>query len=139
MVIAMRSEPIYDGDDFYCDVAIPRAVPLEVVHEDDLVLAYHHTRPFWQVHLVAVPKRHIASFTTIGATDEADVRALLAVVQTARAGGRGGARRSRRPDQPRRLPGLQAPPRPRALGRAAPRLSRCRDRRAHSGTWTREH
>ena len=46
----------YDGDDFFCDVAIPRAVPLEVVHEDDLVLAYHHTRPFWQVHLVAVPK-----------------------------------------------------------------------------------
>ena len=71
----------YTGNDFYCDVAIPRAVPLEVVHEDDLVLAYHHTRPFWQVHLVAVPKRHLASFTTIGAPDEADVRALLAVVQ----------------------------------------------------------
>ena len=81
MVIAMRSKPIYDGDDFYCDVAIPRAVPLEVVHEDDLVLAYHHTRPFWPVHLVAVPKRHIASFTTAGTADEADVRALLAVVQ----------------------------------------------------------
>ena len=32
-------------------------------------------------HLVAVPKRHLASFTTIGASDEADVRALLAVVQ----------------------------------------------------------
>jgi len=71
----------YEGGDFYCDVAIPRTVPLEVVHEDDLVLAYHHTRPFWQVHLVAVPKRHISSFTTIGASDEADVRALLAVVQ----------------------------------------------------------
>ena len=24
----------YIGDDFYCDVAIPRTVPLEVVHED---------------------------------------------------------------------------------------------------------
>ncbi|KQV64896.1 HIT family hydrolase [Nocardioides sp. Root122] len=71
----------YDGDDFYCDVAIPRAVPLEVVHEDELVLAYHHTRPFWEVHVVVVPKRHIASFTTVSAQDEVDVRALLAVVQ----------------------------------------------------------
>ena len=77
----MSSQPSYHGDDFYCDVAIPRTVQLDVVHDDDLVLAYHHTRPFWRVHLVAVPKRHIASFTTIGPADEEHVRALLAVVQ----------------------------------------------------------
>ncbi|WP_299922066.1 HIT domain-containing protein [uncultured Nocardioides sp.] len=77
----MSTEPSYQGTDFYCDVAIPRAVPLDVVHEDDRVLAYHHTRPFWQVHVVAVPKRHIASLTAVGPADEADVRALLVVVQ----------------------------------------------------------
>ena len=71
----------YIGDDFYCDVAIPRTVPLEVVHEDELVLAYHHTRPFWQVHVVVVHKRHIVSLTTVDVGDEQDVRALLAVVQ----------------------------------------------------------
>jgi len=71
----------YEGDDFYCDVALPGARDLEVVHEDDRVLAYHHTRPFWPTHVVVVPKRHIASFTTVGEQDEADVRALLAVVQ----------------------------------------------------------
>ncbi|WP_374457867.1 HIT domain-containing protein [Nocardioides sp.] len=71
----------YRGDDFYCDIAIPRRIELEVVHEDELVLAYHHTRPFWEVHVVVVPKRHIASFTTVAAEDERDVRALLAVVQ----------------------------------------------------------
>jgi histidine triad (HIT) family protein len=71
----------YEGDDFYCDIAIPGAVPLDVVHEDERVLAYHHTRPFWQVHVVVVPKRHITSFTTVDAGDEPDVRALLAVVQ----------------------------------------------------------
>ena len=79
-MIAPMSEA-YAGDDFYCDVAIPRALPLKVVHEDELVLAYHHTRPFWEVHVVAVPKRHLSSFTTVTAEDEADVRALLAVVQ----------------------------------------------------------
>ncbi len=72
---------MYDGTDFYCDVAIPRTRQLTVVHESDEVLAFHHTRPFWEQHLVVVPKRHIASFTTIGMSDEAVVRELFAVVQ----------------------------------------------------------
>ena len=75
------TERAYDGDDFYCDVAIPDAEALDVVHEDARVLAFHHTRPFWPTHVVVVPKRHIASLTSVVAEDEADVRALLAVVQ----------------------------------------------------------
>lgn len=71
----------YTGTDFYCDVAVPRAVELDVVHEDERVLAFHHTRPFWPVHVVVVPKRHIASLTSVTAEDEADVRAVLRVVQ----------------------------------------------------------
>ena len=70
----------YDGDDFYCDLAIPRRIALDVVHEDDLVLAYHHTRPFWEVHVVVVPKRHVASLTDHAGADEALVRELLTVV-----------------------------------------------------------
>lgn len=72
----------YQGSDFYCDVAIPRARDLHVVHDDDLVLAYHHTRPHWAVHIVAVPKRHIGSLTTATGEDERDLRALLTVVQS---------------------------------------------------------
>ena len=77
----MNDAAPYQGDDFYCDVALARPADLEVVHQDDLVLAFHHTRPFWDVHIVVVPKRHIASLTTVTANDEADVRALLSVVQ----------------------------------------------------------
>ncbi|NGN92907.1 HIT domain-containing protein [Nocardioides sp. KC13] len=69
------------GTDFYCDVAIPHPERLHVVHEDEHVLAFHHTRPFWEVHIVVVPKRHIGSLTTVGADDEDDVRRLLGVVQ----------------------------------------------------------
>ncbi len=72
---------MYDGDDFYCDVAIPRTEALHVIHESDEVLAFHHTRPSWPLHVVVVPKRHIASFTTISSADEAVVRELFAVVQ----------------------------------------------------------
>jgi histidine triad (HIT) family protein len=71
----------YSGNDFYCDVAIPHSGRLRVVHDDELVLAFHHTRPFWETHVVVVPKRHIASLTAVTAVDEPDVRALFTVVQ----------------------------------------------------------
>ena len=71
----------YTGDDFYCDVALEDIAALAVVVETPTVLAYHHTRPFWPVHVVVVPKRHLDSLTTLTATDEPDVRDLLAVVQ----------------------------------------------------------
>lgn len=77
----MTTTAAYDGSDFYCDVAIPHPERLVVVHDDDRVLAFHHTRPFWEVHIVVVPKRHIGSLTTVSAADEADVRELLGVVQ----------------------------------------------------------
>jgi histidine triad (HIT) family protein len=75
------TDRVYDGTDFYCDVAIPRLQELDVVHDDEQVLAFHHTRPFWPIHLVVVPKRHLGSLLTVTAEDEDDVRALLAVVQ----------------------------------------------------------
>jgi histidine triad (HIT) family protein len=71
----------YAGNDFYCDLAIPRASELEVVFEDEYVLAFHHTRPFWPTHIVVVPKRHLPSLTTVRHDDEDDLRALLAAVQ----------------------------------------------------------
>lgn len=71
----------YAGDDFYCDLAVPRASELEVVFQDEHVLAFHHTRPFWPTHIVVVPKRHLSSLTTVGLEDELDVRALFAAVQ----------------------------------------------------------
>ncbi|MEJ7833878.1 MAG: HIT domain-containing protein [Nocardioides sp.] len=77
----MSAHLAYDGDDFYCDVAIPGAGELEVVVEDHLTLAYHHTRPLWETHIVVVPVRHLASLTTVTSADERDVRALLEVVQ----------------------------------------------------------
>lgn len=72
----------YSGQDFYCDVAIPDTARLSVVHEDELVLTYHHTRPFWEVHIVVVPKRHIASLASVTTEDEEDVQALFRAVQS---------------------------------------------------------
>ena len=59
----------YTGDDFYCDVALKELVPLRKEYESGQVLAYHHTRPYWPVHIVVIPKKHIASFVTLSADD----------------------------------------------------------------------
>ncbi len=72
----------YDGDDFYCDIALANTAVLDVVHEDDRVIAFHHTKPVWELHLVVIPKRHIASLTRAAATDEDDVQAMMKVAQS---------------------------------------------------------
>lgn len=51
--------------DFYCDEVFSGKTPVEKVLETDNVLAYHHTRPFWPVHIVVVPKRHVDSLLTV--------------------------------------------------------------------------
>jgi len=55
----------YRGNDFYCDIALKGLVELRKEYESDAVLAFHHTRPFWPVHIVVIPKKHIASFTEL--------------------------------------------------------------------------
>ncbi|MBX3265792.1 MAG: HIT domain-containing protein [Acidobacteria bacterium] len=47
--------------DFYCEEVFSGKTPVEKMLETENVLAYHHTRPFWPVHIVVVPKRHVAS------------------------------------------------------------------------------
>jgi histidine triad (HIT) family protein len=71
----------YAGEDFYCDVALRHVDDLDVVHADEHVLAFRHTRPFYDVHVVVVPKRHIASLTAATADDEEDLRALFVTIR----------------------------------------------------------
>lgn len=35
------------------------------VFESENVLAYHHTRPFWEEHIVVIPKVHVASLLDV--------------------------------------------------------------------------
>jgi histidine triad (HIT) family protein len=73
-------------DDFYCDEALSGHTPIDVVAETDDVLAFHHTKPFWPVHIVVIPKAHVPSLTKLGEYDEAAVHKVLAVVREVAAG-----------------------------------------------------
>lgn len=68
-------------DDFYCDEALSGRTAIDVVVETDEVLAFHHTRPFWPVHIVVVPKRHVPSLTDLGGADPGIVTTVMAVVR----------------------------------------------------------
>lgn len=69
------------SDDFYCDEALSGRTPVEVVVETDDVLAFHHTKPSWPVHIVVIPKAHVPSLTNLGGLDEAVLHGLLSVVR----------------------------------------------------------
>jgi histidine triad (HIT) family protein len=68
-------------DDFYCEQALSGRTPVRVVAETGQVLAFHHTRPFWPVHIVVVPKVHVPSLTDLGESDESVLHEVLAVVR----------------------------------------------------------
>ncbi len=55
----------YQGEDIYCDLIIPRKVDIEVVTETANVLAYFHTSPKWETHIVVTPKAHVGDLTDI--------------------------------------------------------------------------
>ena len=70
------------SDDFYCDEAVSGRTHVDVVLETDEVLAFHHTRPFWPVHIVVIPKRHVPSLTDFGNEPEELLARVMKVVRT---------------------------------------------------------
>lgn len=47
--------------DIYCELIIPGKLEVDIVFETDLVMAFHHTKPYWEHHIVIIPKAHIES------------------------------------------------------------------------------
>jgi histidine triad (HIT) family protein len=65
--------------DFYCDEVLSERTPVRVVMETELVLAFHHTRPAYPVHIVVIPRQHVASLLAL--EDEALMVDLLRVIR----------------------------------------------------------
>lgn len=68
-------------EDFYCDEVLSGKTKVNKVMETENVLAYYHTKPFYPVHIVAIPKKHISSLITLEATDNGLLLELLGVIQ----------------------------------------------------------
>lgn len=65
--------------DFYCDSILPGLVPFKKVAETDQVLAFHHTQPYWPLHIVVIPKRHIPSLAAVSPEDLPVVQEMMTV------------------------------------------------------------
>ena len=56
-------------------------IPSRKVYEDDQVIAFHDINPARPMHLLVVPKRHIASLQTVTADDEPVLGRMLVVAR----------------------------------------------------------
>ena len=61
------------SEDFYCDEVLSGRTSVEVVEETSNVVAYKHTKPFWPVHIVVVPKTHVPSLVDLGENADEDL------------------------------------------------------------------
>jgi len=68
-------------EDFYCENVLSGKIAVEVVDETANVLAYHHTKPFWERHVVVIPKRHISSLLTLESKDDGVLLELFSVIK----------------------------------------------------------
>lgn len=68
--------------DFYCDEVLSGKTAVNKVAETDNVLAYHHTRPFFETHIVIIPKRHIASILALEESDKELFFELFETIKT---------------------------------------------------------
>ena len=67
--------------DFYCDQVLQGKVDVSVVFETDLVLAFHHTRPYFEYHIVIIPKQHIESLSSPHAVESTLAFDFLKAIQ----------------------------------------------------------
>jgi histidine triad (HIT) family protein len=67
------------AEDFYCEEILTGRLAINKVLETNNVLAYWHTRPFWETHIVVIPKTHVGSLLSIN--DNALLLELLDVVK----------------------------------------------------------
>ena len=51
--------------DFYCDNVFSGKIQVNIVKETDSLLAFHHTQPAYPLHIVIVPKTHVAKLTDL--------------------------------------------------------------------------
>lgn len=56
--------------DFYCEEIISGKITVDKIVETNQLIAFHHTQPYWEVHIVVVPRRHIESLATLDPTEE---------------------------------------------------------------------
>lgn len=67
--------------DFYCEEALSGKTKVQVVYESAYVLAFHHTKPTYEKHIVVIPKKHIHDLSQVSDADLVIVNEILKVAR----------------------------------------------------------
>lgn len=67
--------------DWYCEDVLSGKLDVNVVWEDDRVLAFHHPQPTAEIHVVVIPKTHIPSILDPKALDGELLSSMLKAIQ----------------------------------------------------------
>lgn len=74
-----------DEEDFYCDEVLPGKTVVHKLVETEHSLAFYHTRPYYEHHIIVIPKKHIQSFLTVTEKEAEILADVLKVVKEAAA------------------------------------------------------
>lgn len=70
--------------DFYCDQILAGKLQVDVVFETEFVVAFHHTKPYFERHIVIIPKSHINSFSAEDLTNTQAIDLVRAIQHVSR-------------------------------------------------------
>lgn len=68
-------------NDFYCEQVLSGKTEVRKVFETENVLAFYHTKPAYEKHIVVIPKKHVSSLITLTEDDNDLLLELLSVVK----------------------------------------------------------
>jgi histidine triad (HIT) family protein len=77
-IIMLSEENKYD---FYCEEALSGKTKIDILFDSPDVLAFYHTKPFWEKHIVIIPKKHIKDLISV--SDE-DMQIITQIMKVAR-------------------------------------------------------
>ncbi|OGO00483.1 MAG: hypothetical protein A2Y58_00215 [Chloroflexi bacterium RBG_13_51_52] len=69
--------------DWFCEDVLSGKMNVQVIWEDELVIAFHHPYPRSKTHAVIIPKRHVSSVLDPEAVDGLLLESMVLAVQKA--------------------------------------------------------
>ena len=67
--------------DWYCEDVLSGQIEVRKVWENEDVLAFHHPVPTAEIHVVVIPRKHIASILDVDAADGPLLTSIIEAVQ----------------------------------------------------------
>ena len=67
--------------DIYCKQILTKQIPFKLFAESDQVLAFYHTKPFWPIHIVVIPKAHVVSLLDIKKEQMTLIQEIIIMIQ----------------------------------------------------------